>query len=246
MEIKSGAPLALEGVPIRIRIVFPNEPELAHECTIEWLPAMITGRSPLLNHIRTGLAGSRASGSGLRLHVEVEGLLEKVISLPPARRELRYDWDTGKWTRTDDDEKELPSILATSAEPLLGAGADALEGGRLVLPNAADHEALSAGLIFPGKAPARIGLGEHSSVKLPALVREPSSRTDGVGLIELARANVAWQLAEANDLFANWQRWAIVTNAESPREGGFSVGWCWWVSSGATECQNPVVMLMWR
>ncbi|MBL4557692.1 MAG: hypothetical protein JKP98_13060 [Rhodobacteraceae bacterium] len=108
------------------------------------MPATITGRSPLLNHIQTGLAGRRASDSGLRLHVEVEGLLEKVISLPPARRELRYDWDTGKWTRTDDDEQELPSILATSAEPLLGAGADAWEGARLVLPDAADHEALSA------------------------------------------------------------------------------------------------------
>lgn len=214
LEIRIGAPLALEGVPIRIRIVSPNEPELASEGMIERLPATITGRSPLLNHIQTGLAGRRASDSGLRLHVEVEGLLEKIISLPPARRELRYDWDTGKWTRTDDDENELPSILATSAEPLLGAGADAREGARLVLPDAADHEALSAGLILPGKASARIGLGERSSVKLPALLREPSSRSDGVGLIELARANVAWQLAEANELLANWQRWAIVEELE--------------------------------
>ena len=214
LEIRIGAPLALEDVPIRIRIVSPNEPELASEGMIERLPATITGRSPLLNHIQTGLAGRRASDSGLRLHVEVEGLLEKVISLPPARRELRYDWDTGKWTRTDNAEKELPSILATPAEPLLGAGADAWEGARLVLPDAADHEALAAGLIFPGKASARIGLGERSSVKLPALLREPSSRSDGVGLIELARANAAWQLAEANDLLANWQRWAIVEELE--------------------------------
>ena len=214
LEIRIGAPLALEDVPIRIRIVSPNEPELASEGMIERLPATITGRSPLLNHIQTGLAGRRASDSGLRLHVEVEGLLEKIISLPPARRDLRYDWNAGKWTRTDNDEKELPSILATSAEPLLGAGADAWEGARLVLPDAADHEALSAGLIFPGKTSARIGLGERSSVKLPALLREPSSRSDGVGLIELARANAAWQLAEANDLLANWQRWAIVEELE--------------------------------
>jgi hypothetical protein len=214
LEIRVGAPLALEDVPIRIRLVSPNEPELASEGIIERLPATITGRSPLLNHIQTGLAGRRATDSGLRLHVEVEGLLEKVIPLPPARRELRYDWETGKWTRTDEDEQELPSILATSAEPLLGAGADAREGVRLVLPDAADHEALSAGLIFPGKVSARIGLGERSSVKLPALLREPSSSSDGVGLIELARANVAWQLAEANELLANWQRWAIVEELE--------------------------------
>ena len=150
----------------------------------------------------------------MRLHIEVEGLLEKVISLPPARRELLYDRDTDKWKRTDDDEKELPSILATSAEPLLGAGADGWEGTRLVLPDAADHEALAAGLILRGKASARIGLGERSSVKLPALLREPSSRSDGVGLIELARANAAWQLAEANDLLASWQRWTIVEELE--------------------------------
>lgn len=214
LEIRISAPLALEGVPIRIRIVSPNEPALVSEGMIERLPATITGRSPLLNHIQTGLAGRRASDSGLRLHVEVEGLLEKVISLPPARRELRYDWETCKWTRTDSYEKELPSILATSAEPLLGAGADTWEGTRLVLPDAADHEALSAGLIVRGTTSARMGLGERCSVKLPALLREPSSRSDGVGLIELARASTGWQLAEANDLLTNWQRWTIVEELE--------------------------------
>jgi hypothetical protein len=35
-------------------------------------------------------------------------------------------------------------------------------------------------------------------------------------------------------------------NAESPREGGFSVGGCWWVSVLVAEYQNPVAVLMWR
>lgn len=214
LEIRIGAPLTLEEVPIRVRVISPNEPELASEGVIERLPATITGRTPLLHHIQTGLARRQASDSGLRLHVEVEGLLEKVVSLPPARRELRYDWDTGKWTRTAGDEQELPSIRATTSEPLPGAGTDDQGETLLVLPDAADHEALSAGLILGGKASARIGLGERSTITLPVLLREPSSMSDGVGLIELARANAAWQLAEANDLLANWQRWTIVEELE--------------------------------
>jgi hypothetical protein len=214
LEIRITAPLALEEVPIRIRVILPNESTLASEGVIERLPATITGRSPLLHHIQTRLAGREASDFGLRLNVEVEGLLEKVISLPPARRELRYDWDNGKWTRTGDDDRELPSVRATPAAPLLGAGDHDWEGTRLVLPDAADHEALSAGLILSGQGSNRLGLGERSAVSLPALLREPTSGGNGVGLIELARANAAWQLAEANNLLANWQRWTIVEELE--------------------------------
>jgi hypothetical protein len=215
LEIRIGAPLALEEVPIRVRLISPNEPEIVSDGVIERLPATITGRSPLLNHLQTRMAGRRASDSGLRLLVEVGGLLEKVISLPPSRRELRYDWETDKWTRNTDVDEELPSLSATADGPLLGTEAGASDGTRLVLPDAADHEALSAGLILSGSASTRFRLGERSAVSLPVLLREPSSRNNGVGLIELARANAAWQLAEANDLLADWQRWTIVEVLES-------------------------------
>ncbi|WP_372921971.1 hypothetical protein [Roseovarius sp.] len=215
LEIRITAPLALEEVPIRIRIISPNEPALASEGVIERLPTKITGRSPLIHDIQTQLAGRQARDSGLRLHIEVEGLLEKVISLPPVRRELRYEWDTGKWTSTADEDRELPSVGATAAAPLLDASNRDWEETSLVLPDALDHEALSAGLIISGQASTRLGLGERSEVSLPARLREPGSSRNGVGLIELARANVAWQLAEANDLLGNWQRWTVVEGLEA-------------------------------
>lgn len=151
----------------------------------------------------------------MRLSVEVEGHLEKVFSLPAVSREIRYDGDTGGWTRSGEDENALPSIIATIAAPLLDAGARNREGTRLVLPDAPDHEALTAGLILSGPESIRLGLEERSGVSLPALLREPTSNEYGVGLIELARANAAWQLAEANDLLGNWQRWAVVEDLEA-------------------------------
>lgn len=216
LEIRVTAPLALEAVPIRIRVISANEPALVAQGVIDRLPARLTGRSPVLHEIQTKLAGQRANENGLRLHVEAAGLLEKVFSLPPARREIRYDGEAGEWTRSGEDAGPIPSITATVDEPLLGAAGDRSPGGtRLVLPDAADHEALTAGLILSGSESTRLGLGDRRSVSLPALLREPTSSENGVGIIELARANVAWQLAEANDLLGNWQRWSVVEELEA-------------------------------
>lgn len=216
LEIRVTAPLALEAVPIRIRVVSPNEPALVAQGVIDRLPARLTGRSPLLHEIQTKLAGQRPNENGLRLHVEAEGLLEKVFSLPPVRREIIYDGETGEWTKSGNDAGATPSITATVVAPLLGAENDRSPGEtRLVLPDAADHEALTAGLILSGSGSTRLGLGDRRGVSLPALLREPTSSEKGVGIIELARANVAWQLAEANDLLGNWQRWSVVEELEA-------------------------------
>ncbi|WP_156829274.1 hypothetical protein [Amorphus coralli] len=215
LEIRVTAPLALEAVPIRIRVVSPNEPALVVQGVIDRLPARLTGRSPVLHEIQTKLAGQRANETGLRLHVEAEGLLEKVFLLPPVRREIRYDGETGEWTRGGEDAGAIPSITATVVAPLLGAAGDRSPGTRLVLPDAADHEALTAGLILSGSESTRLVLGDRRRVSLPALLREPTSNEDGVGIIELARANVAWQLAEANDLLGTWQRWSVVEELEA-------------------------------
>ncbi len=215
LEIRVTAPLALEVVPIRIRVISPSGPALVSEGVIDRLPATITGRSPVLHQIQTQLARLQANESGLRLHVEAEGLLEKVFSLPPVRREIRYDGETGEWVRTGSDEKVLASISASAAAPLLVAGKSDPEGTRLVLPDAPDHEALAAGLILSGTAPARLGLVSRSRISLPALLREPTSSEHGVGLTALAHANVAWQLASARDLLGNWQRWSVVEELEA-------------------------------
>lgn len=215
LEISITAPLALEEVRLRISVISPNEPAITAQGMIERLPATITGRSPIIHDIQTHLASRRTSDSGLRLHVEVEGFVDKIIALPPARREFRYNWDTGKWKGADDVDLELPSIGATTAAPLLHAVTQNCEGTRLLLPDASDHEAMSAGVIFSDEGSTRLGFGKRPTGTIPTLLREPNSSSDGVGLIELARANVAWQLAEANSLLGNWQRWAVVEELES-------------------------------
>lgn len=215
LEIRITAPLALEAVPIRLRAISPNGSTLVSQGVIERLPATITGRSPVLQEIQTQLAGLSAKDYGLRMSVEVEGLLEKVFLLSPVRREIHYDGDTGNWTRSGDGGQVLPSISATITAPVLGAGDRDHKITRLVLPDAPDHEALTVGLILSGPESIRLGLGERSLISLPKLLREPTSSNNGVGLIELARANVAWQLAEANDLLCNWQRWTVVEELEA-------------------------------
>ncbi len=215
LEISITAPLALEEVRLRISVISPNEPAITAKGMIERLPATITGRSPIIHDIQTQLASRRTSDSGLRLHVEVEGFVDKIIALPPARREFRYNWDTGKWKGADDVDLELPSIGATTAAPLLHAVTQNCEGTRLLLPDASDHEAMSAGVIFSDEGSTRLGFGKRPTGTIPTLIREPSSSSDGVGLIELARANVAWQLAEANSLLGNWQRWTVVEELEA-------------------------------
>ena len=214
IEIKISAPLALEAVAIRVRVISPNGTALFSEGVIEQVPARITGRSPILREIQIKLAGLRSSETGLRLHVEAEGLLKKVFSLPPVRRDIRYDGDAGIWIKTGEDEKVLASIIAPVSTPLLVAGKCDAAGTRLVLPDAPDHEALMAGLILSGPASTRLGF-DRSRVPLPVLLREPISNENGVGLIDVARANVAWQLAEARDPLGNWQRWSVVEELEA-------------------------------
>lgn len=55
---------------------------------------------------------------------------------------------------------------------------------------------------------------EEDKISLPALLREASSRNNAVGLVDLARASVAWQLAEASDPLGNWRRWSVVEALE--------------------------------
>jgi len=215
LQIRITAPLPLEAVPIRIRVVAPGETALVASGVIERLPTTITGRSQLLCEIQDKLAGLRPDDFGLRVTVEVEGLLEKVFPLPPVRREIRYDGDADVWKRSGEEERVIPSITATIAAPLLHEGSGEMEGTRLILPDAPDHEALPAGLILTGQKSTLPGLGNRSLFSLPKLLREPTSSRNGVGLIEVARASVAWQLAETNDLLSNWQRWAVVNELEA-------------------------------
>jgi len=214
LEIRITAPLNLEEVPVRLRLRSAEEPEVISEDIIDRLPARITGHSPLIGALREKLAERLAGLSGLRLTVDVHGLLQFSIALPPMRREFRHDTDLDQWISTNDDGRVLPSMAATLQSPIPRISEIVPTGSRLILPDSTDHEALASGLIISDRSEFQIGMQEAESISFPTLQREAGSRNNGVGLIDLACARVAWQLAQASDPFGNWRRWSVVEALE--------------------------------
>lgn len=214
MEIRITAPLNLEEVPVRLRLRSAEVPEVISEGVIDRLPARITGHSPLIRALRAQLAEGSAGLSDLRLTVDVHGLMQLSISLPPMYREFHHDADLDHWISTNEDGRVLPSMVATLQSPIPRTSEIVPAGTRLILPDATDHGALASGLITSEGSEFHFGMQEADSISIPALLREASSRNNGVGLIDLARANVAWQLAQASDQFGNWRRWSVVEALE--------------------------------
>lgn len=214
MEIRITAPLNLEEVPIRLRLRSAEVPEVISEGVIDRLPARITGHSPLVRALRAQLAEGSAGLSDLRLTVDVHGLMQLSISLPPMYREFHHDTDLDQWISTNEEGRILPSMVATLQSPIPRTSEIVPVGTRLILPDAIDYGALASGLIISERSEFHIGMHEVDSTSIPALLREASSRSNGVGLIDLARANVAWQLAQASDQFGNWRRWSAVESLE--------------------------------
>lgn len=214
LEIRITAPLSLEDVPVRLRLRSADGPELISEGIIDRLPARISGHSPLIGSLRAQLAERATVISTARLTVDVHGLLQNSVPLRSMRREFRHDSDLEKWISTNDDGRVLPSIVATPQSPIPRTSEVFPAGTRLVLPAATDHEALASGLIISDSSVFHIGIQEEDKISLPALLREASSRNSAVGLVDLARASVAWQLAEASDPLGNWRRWSVVEALE--------------------------------
>ena len=214
LEIRITAPLALEELRIRLRVSSSNQPNILVEDIVDRLPARINGRTPLMQALRSQLAEQWTEISGVRLVVEVRGLLSATISLPPIRRDLRYDPATGHWFSESEDGRTLKSLTATLLAPLPTATDNHMTGFRLVLPDAPDHEALRAGLVISGGTTVRIGQQEPARIVLPTLLREADSRDGRTGLVEIARATLAWQLAEVADPVASWHRQAVVSHLE--------------------------------
>ncbi len=215
IEVRIAAPIPIDTVRIRIRLYSADEPMLMSEGVIDRLPCTLTGRSSLLQAIQAQLVERQASSVGLRLSVDVDGLFEQTIALAPVRRELLYDAVADRWTSKDDDSQIFRTIVATADAPLLSTNAIEATAMRLVIPDAEDHEAMRAGIVLSGTAPIRLGPRKQNRIALPEILREPISNDQGVGLVDLARAFVAWQLAEAKDLFGNWHRLDIVEKLES-------------------------------
>ena len=91
---------------------------------------------------------------------------------------------------------------------------DIRKGFALLLPDCPDHEALRAGIILSDGEALHLGDQCATPFKLPPLVREADSRNESVGLLDIARSNIAWRLAESVDPLSDWQRRSIVERLE--------------------------------
>lgn len=214
LEIRITAPLSLEAVPVRLILLAADQPHIQAESIIDRLPTRITGRTPLMQALRSQLAERRGDLGASRLVVEARGLVPISIPLPPVRRDLRYDPSSGRWISESEEGRTLPSLVATPQAPLPRAARNDTTGFRLVLPDAPDHEMLCAGVVIFGDETLRLGWPQAEAIALPPLLREADSRDGRVGLVDIARATLAWHLADVADPVADWRRRAMVSHLE--------------------------------
>jgi len=221
LEIIITAPLPLESVPVRLHLLSSDQPDVIVEDIFDCLPVRIAGRSPLMEKLLSQLEERHSDIVGLRLKIEVSGLLSSSIVLPPVHRELHYNPASGQWAGDSDEDRNFSSLIATPQAPLPDATADDVSGFRLVLPDAPEHESLRAGLIISGRASMHIGSQEAETVVLPQLLREAETRAGRAGLVDVVRATVAWKLAEAGDLISDWRRRSVADCLEGAAIGLF-------------------------
>lgn len=214
LEISITAPLPLEAVPVRLLVLAANQPQIQAETIIDRLPTRITGRSPLMQALRSQLAERSGDIGTSRLVVEARGLVPISIPLPPVHRDLRYDPASGRWISEIEEGRTLPSLFATPQAPMPRATSNDMTGFRLVLPDAPDFEMLPAGIVVSGEDTLRLGRTLAEAIEVPPLLREADSRDGRAGLVDTVRATIAWQLADAADPVSDWRRRMVVSHLE--------------------------------
>lgn len=213
VEIRITSPVVLEDVPVRLKLEVTGRAEVLVEDRLERVPARIAGRSPIFESLLSQLTGR--GSAGVRLRVEVGGLLPASMYIRPLQRDLIFDQLSSLWLNEDGSGTGQPSLVATPKMPLLHTATGAEEGLRLIIPDAPDHEALMAGLILPGKQRLHLGQGSAARVELPRINREAASYGDQAGLGCVLRAAVAWQLAEASDPISDWERRTVIKDLQA-------------------------------
>ncbi|MEY9770464.1 hypothetical protein ABIA14_002741 [Sinorhizobium fredii] len=218
LEIRIKAPLALEAVAIRLRLTALGEPDIVSDGILERLPTYIAGRAPLLQALRTELTERRVVlQRAARLVVEARGFVPVRVTLRPAHRPFRFDRLSLNWTsEVDEGEKPVGSMTATLSAPFPSATAGFTQSDTtLLLPDSDSPAALASGLVVGGPKTIRPGEIEQTQVPFPRLLREPASRDGQLGLAEVARALLAWRLAEVLGPIADWQRRHVVNRLEA-------------------------------
>ncbi|WP_371225371.1 hypothetical protein [Roseovarius sp. 2305UL8-3] len=215
LEIKISSPVALEQVPVCLRISSGDQQISIAEDTIDRLPHIIAGGSPLLRRLQTQLLEHQAPLSSVRLDVVVQGLRPASTLISPNRLDLHYDRASGLWLDESSENRTFSTLTATPNSPLPHANAADDGDLKLLLPASPRHETLGSGIVISDDRRLSFAQLAGEKVNVPILLREADSRDGYVGLTDVARATLAWQLAEADDLVSDWRRFSVLDHLEA-------------------------------
>ncbi|WP_298089529.1 hypothetical protein [uncultured Sphingomonas sp.] len=211
LSVRVSAPVALENVPVRLRLTAGGMPAITSEGVLERVPALIRGNSKILQELRSRLFMSPITSGAAKLRVSVDGFRTKLVELLPPINRLSYDPDTGLWSAEDGLSKEIRSLIATPNAPIPDKGPSDAKGLRLLVADASDQEALSAALVLDSGQPTLV----PQTCIVPPVIREALSASGRLGLVDLARSTIAWKLAQCRNAVSDWQRTLIVDELEA-------------------------------
>lgn len=211
LSVRVSAPVALEGVRVRLRLTAGGMPTITSEGVLERVPALVRGTSKIFQELRAQLFKTPITSGAAKLRVSVDGFRTEVVELLPPINRLTYDRDTGLWSAEDGLSREIPTLIATADAPILKSGRADPRGLQLLVADARDHEALSAALVLDHGQPA---FAPQNCI-VPPVVREAVSLSDRFGIVDLARSAVAWRLAQCRNAISDWQRSSIAGELEA-------------------------------
>ncbi len=215
LEIKISSPVALEQIPVCLRISSGDRQISMVEDTIDRLPHVIAGSSPPLRRMQTQLLEHQTPLNDVRLDVEVQGLRPAYALISPGRPDLRFDQESGLWFDESNENSTFSTLVATPDSPLPHDDASVDGELRLLLPASPRHETLSSGIVISYDRRLSFSQLAGEKVNLPTLLREANSRDGYAGLTDVVRATLAWQLAEADHLISNWRRFSVLDHLEA-------------------------------
>lgn len=213
--LRISAPVPLEDVGLHLEIRDARGRRCEEYHTIARLPARLLGLSPIFKGLRDWLGGESADPFGpASLSVQASGIGATTVELEPREREFTFDLDTKSWTS---DDGVHASMLATGHAPLVQPAGLQTERSaasiELFLPEIAEDTYLSQGLCV--SRPGSFRLGDLAEPPIPKLLREATSRANGVGLVPVIEALVAWRLAAAASGLAEFQRRSVECAVEN-------------------------------
>lgn len=204
-SVLASAPLPLENITLRFE--FGDDPI---KTVIDRLPMRLSGGSPRLAGLRRRYSEALHVGGRVpSLRLAAPGL--RGLYLTPRRLPRRLVPDQTRMCWHCDDHagpgEVTDTLTATPDAPLLVplSGPWSSEGFGIVVPDSGRDDDLLSGIGLGQPDRLRATAARGSPVSMP-LVREANSRTDGIGLIDVARSLVAWRSVRLDNPLADFER----------------------------------------